>query len=174
MMTFHSALFLEACSQVMCTADARPLVDVFLVVKVSGLYSARWYGFVDHLPLLRQLVSKSIYCLAIELVIDALRGELLCAWVHSTEYFHGSLCQISCKVWAKNCCGRWADALIHSQSVWLLRDIIFYTWKELRFQLYNLPVVVLAPLVSNTLPLNFFQELYGWQPCTYWCITQHF
>lgn len=48
-----------------------------------------------------------------------------------------------------------------------LRDIIFYTWKELRFQLYNLPVVVLALLVSNTLPLNVFQELYGWQPCTY-------
>lgn len=29
MMTFHSALFLEACSQFMCTADARPLVDFF-------------------------------------------------------------------------------------------------------------------------------------------------
>lgn len=46
-----------------------------------------------------------------------------------------------------------------------LRDIIFYTCKELRFQMYNLPVVVLALLVSNTLPLNFLLELNGWQPC---------
>lgn len=45
-----------------------------------------------------------------------------------------------------------------------LRDIIFYTCKELRFQMDSLPMVTLALLVSNTLPL-ILQELNGGLPC---------
>lgn len=46
-----------------------------------------------------------------------------------------------------------------------LRDVIFYTCKELRFQMGSLPVVTLALLVSNALPLIFLQELNGGPLC---------